>query len=232
MEFTLLFAVLTAVAVMWVASKLLSDRLDDVDGPIDALIGSATVGLVAGRLAAMIADGVNPLTNPLEVILVRAGVMTGVAAPVAVAVLLWTWREHLPAWVDATVPVAIAGMAGWHAGCVWRGTCLGTTSNLPWAFAIEGSTITRHPVEIYTALLLGLFAFGISRVHVGPWAATGLGVAATALARLVTQPLRPSLTGGPVVFYVVAVIVGLAVAVFGRRLPATRAEPQPLTEPR
>jgi prolipoprotein diacylglyceryltransferase len=232
MEFTLLFAVLTAVAVMWVARKLLSDRLENVDSPIDALIGSATVGLIAGRLAAMVADGVNPLTNPLEIILVRAGVMTGVAAPVAVAVLLWTWREHVPKWVDATAPVAVAGVAGWHAGCVWRGACLGTTSNLPWAFAIEGSNITRHPVEIYTAILLALFAVGIARVRLGPWAATGLGITATALARLVTQPLRPSLTGGPVVFYLVAVAVGLAVAVFGTRLPGSRAEPHPLTESR
>ena len=225
MEFTLLFAVLTAVAAMWGMVRLLRSRLEGIDSPIDALIGSAAIGLISGRLAAMLADGVNPLAHPLEVILVRAGVMTEVAAPVAVIALLWIWRRHLPSWADAVTSVALAGLAGWHAGCVWRGTCLGSVSDLPWAFGIAGSDVTRHPVEIYAALLLLAAIPLVLRIPAAPWRATGLVIAVAGAARLVTQPLRPSLTGGPVVFYAIALVAGLAIAIAG---PLLRT-PQDLT---
>lgn len=215
MEFTLLFAVLTAFAAMWITRRALGPRIEDVDKPLDAMLGAAAVGLLAGRVAAMIADGINPLTNPFEAFLVRAGVMTEVAAPVALATLLWMWRDHLPAWPDAAAPVAVAGLAGWHAGCVWRGTCLGTASELPWAFAIDGSTVTRHPVELYAAIgLIGIVPL-LARLRRQPWAATGLAIAWSAVIRLMTQPLRPSITGGPVAFYSAAVLIGLTAMVAG-----------------
>ena len=112
----------------------------------------------------MVGDGVNPLTNPFELILVRAGVETAVAAPVAVLALAWLWRRHLPDWVDAVAPVAVAGLAGWHGGCVWRGTCLGAASELPWAYGLPGSTVTRHPVEVYTAIGLAILTLVVSRL--------------------------------------------------------------------
>lgn len=222
MEFTLLAAVLTTVAAMWISGRLIENRLEEVESPLDALLASAAIGLIVGRLAAMIADGVNPLTNLFQVILVRAGVMTEVAAPVAFLTLLWMWRGHLPAWLDSTAPMAVAGLAGWHGGCVWRGTCLGTMSELPWAYGIEGSSVTRHPVELYTALALLAVVPVLVRVGHAPWASTGLAISASAAVRLATQPLRPSLTGGPVAFYAVMVLVGVAIALGGHRVRVTQ----------
>ncbi|MBA3362072.1 MAG: hypothetical protein H0T94_11510 [Acidimicrobiia bacterium] len=40
----------------------------------------------------------------------------------------------------------------------------------------------------------------------------GLGLAAAGLVRLATQPLRPSIGGGPVGWYLAGIIVGLIVA--------------------
>ena len=85
------------------------------------------------------------------------------------------------------------GLAGWHGGCVWRGTCLGTVSDLPWAFGLPGSDVTRHPVELYAAVGLALVAVALTRMPLRPWMATGIAIAAAAAFRLATQPMRPSL---------------------------------------
>ncbi len=217
MEFTLLFAVLTAGAAMYVAARSTRRRLESVEGPIDTLMGAAVMGLIAGRIAAMVGDGVNPLTNPFELILVRAGVETAVAAPVAVLALAWLWRRHLPDWVDAVAPVAVAGLAGWHGGCVWRGTCLGAASELPWAYGLPGSTVTRHPVEVYTAIGLAILTLVVSRLPAKPWLATGVAIAGAAVVRLATEPLRPSLFGGPTTFYAAAMVTGAAIVLLGPR---------------
>lgn len=234
MEFTLLFAVLTAGAAMYVATRLTRRRLTSVEGPIDTLMGAAVIGLVAGRVAAMLGDGVNPITNPFEVILVRAGVETAVAAPVALLALGWLWRRHLPGWVDAVAPVAVAGLAGWHGGCVWRGTCLGTASDLPWAFGLPGSTVTRHPVELYAMLGLVIVAVMVALLPARPWLSTGVAIAGAGLVRLVTEPVRPSLFGGPTTFYVVAVTVGVIIVVlgprFGRLDPSAGDRPADVTD--
>ena len=101
----------------------------------------------------MISDGVNPLTNPGDIIIVRAGVATGPAALAALAVLIALARTEIVVVADGLAAAALGGLAGWHAGCLARDACLGTPSDLPWALSLEGSDITRHPVEIYAAAL-------------------------------------------------------------------------------
>ena len=83
MEFTLLWAALFGAFLMWAMLKL-EKRLgllpDSRSDWFDLLIGSAVVGLVVGRLAAMILTGTNPVTHLGEVILIRGGVDTGFAS--------------------------------------------------------------------------------------------------------------------------------------------------------
>jgi prolipoprotein diacylglyceryltransferase len=218
MEFTLLFAVLTAVVFMLIAARLFSNRLGEIPHAVDTLVGAASVGLFAGRIGAMMLDGVNPMTNPFQIILVRAGVDTRVAATTALAVLVWTTRARVPEWMDALAPVAVAGVAGWHGGCVWRGTCLGAASDLPWAFGLPGSAVTRHPVELYAALAMVALSVVVDRLPARQWLPSGVAIGGVALVRLITEPLRPSLDGGPVWFYVTAAVVGLGAAALGRRI--------------
>lgn len=80
------------------------------------------------------------------------------------------------------------------------------------------SEITRHPVELYAALLIAGGAVAVARLGTRVMLKSGAALATAGLARLVTEPMRPSLTGGPVGWYVLAVIVGLVVAVWGDRL--------------
>ncbi len=232
MEFTLLFAAATALAAMWIANRM---ARPDVEKPTDLLIGAAAVGLFVGRLAAMVIDGVNPITNPGDIIIVRAGVDTGFATVGALAALAWATRAGLPRVSDLLAPAAVVGLAGWHAGCVWRDACLGTVSELPWALAQEGSTVTRHPVEIYTALALVGAAFLLSRMPFSPWLRTGSALGLAALIRLGTQQFRPSLTGGPVWWYGAGIGVGVLMAVWAlasrRAMPALPEPPSTVSPP-
>lgn len=216
MEFTLVAAAGTGVVAMWLVARVAGERIG-VDRPGDILLSAAMAGLLVGRLAAMVGAGTNPITRPADIIIVRGGVDTVWASIGAVGAVLWMTRRSLPATADRLAPVGLVGLAGWHAGCLWRGACVGTATELPWALATEGSSAGRHPVELYTAALLLLGAWAVSRLE-APWGATGGAIAAAGLARLVTQPLRLSVVGGPVWFYVAALVVGVVLAVLGRRL--------------
>lgn len=226
MEFTLLFAALTGVAGIWVTGRVLG-RLgllpEWLDRPTDVLVGAAVIGLATGRVAAMIGDGVNPFSSDL--LIVRAGVDTGFASLGALVALGCSVRRRIPETLDAMAPMAVAGLAGWHLGCIWRSACLGTASNLPWTVAQPGSDITRHPVEIYAALALAGLVWGLTLLPARRWLATGVALAGVAGVRLATEPLRLSLGGGPVGWYLTGLLGGLALAAVGPRLIGTRSPP-------
>jgi hypothetical protein len=211
-EFTLLWAALTAVAFVWAGARLWPEGLPD--HPTDRMIGAAVAGLFIGRLTAMFVQGTNPLTNPSDILIVRGGVHTGAATIGAIVTYLWSVKGRID-YLDATAGAAILGLAGWHTGCLWREACLGTVSNLPWAWSQTGSAITRHPVEIYAAVGLIAAALLVSRLPHRLLLRSGGGLAAAGLIRLVTEPLRLSLTGGPVLWYAATVVVGVSLAFAG-----------------
>lgn len=220
MEFTLLWAAATGVglaAVMASLEKRWGLIPEEIRSLTDLILGAAVTGLITGRLASMVLAGTSPITHPADILIVRSGVDTGFASLGALAFVGLTSRRHLATTLDVLGPAALAGLAGWHAGCLYRGACLGTTSTLPWAFAQEGSTLTRHPVEIYAALLFltgALALLGALRSRrSAPGVLGALALSGAGLIRLITEPLRPSLGSGPVGWYLVAVTVGLVGAI-------------------
>ena len=134
------------------------------------------------------------------------------------ATLAWPLRKNLRA-LDNLAPAALAALGGWHAGCVWRSTCLGTAADLPWAWALPGSDVTRHPVELYAAIGFAVGAFVLARLTLPTGALTGLAISWAGFTRVITEPMRPSIGGGPIVFYVAAVVVGVVVMAWSRNLP-------------
>ena len=206
MEFTLLWAALTAVGAAWLGTRVWPGGLPE--RPLDELITAAIVGLVAGRLAAMVVQGTNPLTNLSDFLIVRGGVLTPVAS-LGFIIALWAVNDRSLVRLDAFSPVVMAGLAGWHSGCLWRDACLGAASDVPWAFAGAGSSITRHPVELYAAIGLVLAAFVVSRLPASPGLRASAGLSMASLIRLATEPLRPSLTSAPAVWYAIGVVIGL-----------------------
>ena len=222
MEFTLLWAALTAAVLGWLGTRIWPEGLPDC--PADRLMGAGAIGLLVGRITAMIAQGTDPLLHPGDILVVRGGVHTAGATMGAVVAYLWSVRGELR-YLDAITPAALLALAGWHGGCLWRGACLGTTSGLPWAFAEPGSVVSRHPVELYVALTLTLGAWAVARLSFRPLLRSGFGLAAAGIVRLLTEPLRLSLTGGPTGWYIAAITVGLIAALVGPRLLTTRASP-------
>ncbi len=215
MEFTLLWAALTGVVFAWIGTRLWPQGLPE--HATDRLIGAAAAGLLVGRLTAMLIQGTNPLRHLGDIMIVRGGVHTGAATIGAIVTYLWSvgWRI---AYLDAIAAASVLGLAGWKAGCIWRGACLGTVSDLPWAWSLPGSLITRHPVEIYAAIALVLAAFIVARLPDRPLLRSGVGLAAAGLVMLATEPMRPSLTGGPGPWYIAAIIVGVVASIAGSTL--------------
>lgn len=219
MEFTLLWAALTAVVAVWLGLRIWKERVPD--RATDRLLAATLWGLVVGRLATMIGQGVNPIANPAEIIIVRGGVSTSAATATFILVLVWSTRR-LPSAVDAMSPAVVFGLAGWQAGCLWRGACLGTPADLPWAWALPNSTVTRHPVELYGAIGLALAAWAIASLPWRPWLKAGAALAGAAGIRLLTDPLRPSLGAEVDWWYVVGLAVGLTAIAIGPLLPRPR----------
>ena len=215
MEFTLLWAALTAFAFAWAGTRIWPERL--LDRPTDRLIAAASVGLLVGRLTAMVLQGTNPFSHLGDIIIVRGGVHTGAASIGAITTYLWA-AKWCPTALDAIAPAALVGLAGWHVGCLWRSACLGTASDLPWAWALQGSSVTRHPVELYAAVGFFAAAWLTSRLGWRTLTRSGAGIALAGAIRLLTEPMRPSLTGGPMSWYVGAIVAGLAAVWLGSRL--------------
>lgn len=229
MEFTLLWQALLGVgAALGVARLQRRQGLIPAElGIGDRIIGAAVVGLLIGRITAMFIQGVNPLLSPSDILIVRGGVDTGAAALAAVVTLAWGLRDNLWWGLDAAAPAALAGLAGWHAGCLFRSACLGAPSTLPWAWAQPGSSIARHPTELYAAVLLAVASViayrSITRWRPGVLAGAALAVAG--FSRAITHPLRPALSNTVVAWYVAGIVVGLLV-IISRYLPMSDGEDQ------
>jgi prolipoprotein diacylglyceryltransferase len=205
MEFGLLAAAVASLAAAWVVL-----RATESSPLFDTLLTAAVVGMLAGRIGAMIIAGTNPLTRPFDILIVRGGVDTMVASAGALVLFGWVARHALWATADA--------------GCLAGGTCLGTPSDLPWAWAASGGGVPRHPTEFYAALGLALATAILllvrRRLPVGAGAAGAL-VAISAV-RLATEPLRVTIDGGPWWWYAAGVAIGGGLLVWRSMTVPTR----------
>ena len=216
MEFSLLGSAAIGVFGFWITLRWEAKRGNATGCAVDlwdAGLVAATSGLFIGRIVSMIQDGINPLTNPLQIILIRSGVSTAAVVIGTLAVFVYVARSSLADSADGIAPAALMGLAGWHAGCLATGSCLGTESGLPWTVPLPGSDITRHPVEIYAAIALGLVSIALAlwKQHGRPplGSVAGFALLGASGIRLATEPMRISLAGGPVLLYGTGVLLGL-----------------------
>lgn len=232
MEFSLLAAAAIGVFAFWLMLRWEGPRGNAAGCAVDlwdAGLISVVGGLVAGRLVAMASAGINPLTDPGQILLIRSGVSTWATALATVAVFGALTRSQFLVAADGISAAALAGLAGWHAGCLPTSGCLGTPSSLPWAYALAPGGVNRHPVELYAAVLLtiGSIAVALWKQHGRPplAAPAGAAIAIAGGVNLMTQPMRISLDGGPVYLYAGGVMVGLIVVTgaFQRRSRAKDA---------
>jgi prolipoprotein diacylglyceryltransferase len=224
MEYRLLLAALMGVVGAYTVLRYEAGRTNSKDATpeiADLLLFAGCIGLLGGRLAAMIGGGTNPFTRPGDIIVFRAGVETGYAALFALAAFMCSTRKELWAASDAAAPAALGGLGAWHLSCLIRDSCLGSASGLPWTFSSGGSDVTRHPVGLYTALLFAAAAAGLvwwKRRRRPLGAVGGAALAAAGAVRLLTEPLRLGIGRGPELWYAAALAVGGALTVWRLRL--------------
>lgn len=222
MEFTLLANALVAFGAVYISLRWLGrdPRLaEDAPRAWDVLLGASMAGLLVGRLVSMISSGTNPLTHLADIILIRAGVDTLGATLGFLLALGWAYRGRIVPATDALAAPVLFGLAGWHGGCLVRGSCTGTETSLPWGLA-GTADVSRHPVEVYTAVLLLVAAVLLARAwrrgsltgFIGPWA-----LIAAAGSRALTEPLRLHLGSGLVRIYLIGVALGLGLLAKQRR---------------
>lgn len=211
MEFRLLGAALVGTGAMLATLRLRGSGDARSRELGDQALSALVVGLLVGRLTAMVSAGTNPLLHPTDVIVVRAGVDTVGASLGALGWVSLSLRRSLSVSLDDLAVPALAGLVGWHAGCLIREACLGTASSLPWAVPQSSGGVPRHPVELYAAGLLLVVAVITARLRsrAAQGSAAASAVAGAGAVRLLTEPLRPSLGGGPVSWYLAAVLLGL-----------------------
>ena len=223
MEFSLLGAAAVGVAGLWLVLRYEAARGNAADCTKDlwdVALGAGTAGLLVGRLAAMVIAGTNPLTNPGDIIIVRSGVDTGWAAVGTLAALAVLSRRETLLVAAGLSAAALAGLAGWEAGCLVRDTCHGTVTDLPWGIALDGSEVARHPVGIYTALafaVAALLVIWLKRRTQRPLLVAGAALALAGVVRLSIEPLRSNLGARPSLWYLAAIVIGLAIAAAGAR---------------
>lgn len=226
MEFSLLAAAAIGVFGFWLMLRWEGPRGNAAGCAVDlwdAGLVSAVVGLLAGRLVAMASAGINPLTDPAQILLIRSGVSTWATAFATVAVFgALTRSQFFPA-ADGISAAALAGLAGWHAGCLPTSGCLGTASTLPWAYPLAPGGVSRHPVELYAAVLLATGAIVVAlwkeRGRPALAAPAGAALAIAGGVNLAIEPMRISLDGGPGYLYASGVVIGMIVvagAIVGR----------------
>jgi len=220
MEFSLLGAAAIGVFGFWIMIRWEAKRGNAAGCAVDLWdsgLVAAIAGLFIGRIVSMIQTGVNPLTEPLQIMLMRSGVSTVAVVIGALLVFSYLARDALVDAADGIAPAALMGLAGWYAGCLATGSCLGTESSLPWAVALPGSQITRHPVEIYAAIAMAIASIALAlwkqygRPALGSVA--GLALLSASIIRLATEPMRISLAGGPILLYSAGVLAGSAMFV-------------------
>jgi prolipoprotein diacylglyceryltransferase len=232
MEFSLLGAVFVAIIALYLFLYWEAKRGNAASCPRnlwDVTLAAIVAGVLVGRLAAMIGDDVNPLLNPADILIIRGGVATGPATIAALATVAWLGRSALLAYADGLAAAALAGLGGWHGGCVVRDSCLGTPSDLPWALAQEGSTVTRHPVEIYAAIILIVAAVVVAgwraRGNPAPGVPAASALLIAASVRLFTDPMRPSLGTSQRWWYAAGLAIALLALVAASRRTSRADQP-------
>ena len=205
MEFTLLWAAGFAIGAVWIADRLTNGQ----DRRFDDLLSAAIVGLIIGRLGAMIQGGSYPWLHPGLIPLVRAGVDPGWASMGALGTVAWTFRRNVPAIAALSSP-ALFGLAGWESGCVFRSSCTGT--------AVGGWSL---PIGLIAGGLFALAGWGLLRIPIRYRAPIALMMASAI--RWSTEPWRPALNHDVAWWYAAGFGLGCTVLVISYRRVASRA---------
>ena len=211
-----------------------------VDG--DHIWNAGLYGLLAtiivGRLAHGIAFWPAYVMQPLDIVGLNAqAFLWGPGALAGLLVAAWYIHRHKLPWatvLDAAAPGVLAGLVIANLGALLAGNDVGAPANLPWAVDLWG--VSRHPVQIYTALgeLITLaVVLHTLRKPLRPGTAALLGLLGWGLTTWLVEPFRaesPTVVAGIRMWQMIGLGAALAALWVLRRRAAT-ADPPHAVEP-
>ena len=183
----------------------------------DALTPGLLVGVLVGRVAAMLLDDPRGLTRPGDILILRGGAefWPGVVAGIVVIAVM-ARREGASVWsrLAGLAPYALLAYGTYEAACVVRDGCFGPEA--PVGFYPSGITARQFPIGLAVALLSIGLAVLVRRLSDDRRAllvgTAGLGTvraaAAIWLPRVGTGPTRQQILSAVVAVVSLAALAG------------------------
>lgn len=200
---------------------------------VDRLIAPCVVGLIAGRLVAVVLDDPASLQSLRSLLVIRGGVEFWPGVVVALGALAWALRRQrldVSLAMAELAPFLLWGYAAYEAGCVVRDGCYGPVSAV--GLVPDGLRARMFPVGLVVAL--AVLALGFAVRHLWAWSPTArvlLALGGVAAARSVASVWLPRLGDGPtrqhlesVVIVLVVIAVAAATAIVRARRNARREQ--------
>ena len=201
-------AYIGGLVIGWRWARVLVQQPPVVATPlqVDEFLTWATLGVVlGGRLGyVLFYQPVRYLSDPIEIFAVWHGGMSfhGGMVGVAIAVLVYCWRQKIPLWgfadriaVVAPVGLGLGRVANFMNGELWGREA---PASLPWAMRFPSAgDVLRHPSQLYQALLEGFLLLVVMLVlsrsdalRARAGLLTGVFLAGYAIARIIGEFFR------------------------------------------
>ncbi len=124
-------------------------------------------GVLGARILYVLQNLEFYLIYPSEILMLHKGGLSFYGGFILAVIcgIIFLKRQEMPvsATLDIIAPYLALAQAIGRIGCFLNGCCYGKPTNLPFAVYFPGETIARHPVQIYSSLIL-LFIFVILRL--------------------------------------------------------------------
>lgn len=176
---------------------------------LDSSIGPALLGLLVGRVVAMLLEDPRSLARPADVLVLRGGVELWPAAAIGVvAGFVATRRDRRDGWAalaDAA-PAALVGYASYEAACLARSGCFGPVSRI--GLTPPGLNSAMVPVGVLVAIGIVALAAAVRwRTRRDDVCGVALAIGGLALVRSTASIWLPKIGNGPTRQQVESVLV-------------------------
>ena len=231
----LLFTMGAMAAVLAFVPRWLPPRGLGGEGTVfDLLTPGLLVGVLVGRVAAMLLEDPQGLTRPGDILILRGGAEFWPGVVAGLAVVAVTARRdgaHVATRLAGLAPYALLAYGVYEAACLVRDGCFGPET--PIGLYPSGITVREFPIGLAVALLVTALAFALRRLPDGLTVLL-VGVAGLGTVRAVAAIWLPRVGSGPTRQQIASAVVGiaasaaLAVAWLGKRTPPHAAPAAPV----
>lgn len=196
---SLLLSVLAMVAAVAASSRVARPATLGDRGVLDAATAPVLVGLLVGRIVAMVLDDPRGLMRPGDILIIRGGVefWPGVLAGMAVAaVAAKRAGTDVSSRLADLAPHALVAYAVYEAFCLVRDGCFGPVASV--GLRPEGIPQRQIPIGLLVAIATVAIAWAVRRLTAAsPLRGVVLALAGVAAVRAAAATWLPRISDGP-----------------------------------